>query len=166
MKAQLLFVGLVSLAVACGCSGGKNPNAPASVHGKVTYNGQPVTGGTLTIHAPGIGARYSLSIGADGTYAGTDLPAGDCVVTVDTESLNPAKVRKQPAAYGGKNDPMQDYSKKMAERMGKQPAAETTEKQPAGVYVKIPARYADAEKSPLRVELDSGDQKKDIALTD
>jgi hypothetical protein len=55
----------------------------------------------------------------------------------------------------------------MSEHLGKNlgtkseaPAEETAK------YVKIPAKYADAAKSPLRVTLKNGDQKYDIELQD
>jgi len=150
---------------AFGCSN-KNPHAPASVHGSVTYNGKPVTGGTIAIFTPDKANRTPLVISNDGTYAGTDLPAGECVVTIETESIHRA-MKTEQKNYGGAGRPdvSQDYAKKMAER-GVQGASSGAPQKLEGVYVKIPSKYADAEKSPLRVTLKAGDQKQDFELAD
>src|SRR5262245_681756 len=89
-----LVCGLLLLA---GCKRG-NPHAPARVTGKVTYKSAPVPGGTITFHAPD-GTQYPTNIGPDGSY-GVELPAGDLLVSVETESLNPD--RKIPT-YDEKN---------------------------------------------------------------
>src|SRR5438105_665858 len=87
-----LFLGLVA-----GCSSGKNPEAPARVSGVVTYQGKPVPGGVIGFHPAGK-AAYSSAIGADGTYEVVDLPIGEMAVTVETESVNPAR---KSQTYGG-----------------------------------------------------------------
>jgi hypothetical protein len=150
-----------------GCST-KNPNVPASLHGKVTYNGKPVTGGTLTIIAPNNGGRFSCVIDKDGIYGAADLPAGECVVTIDTEGL---KAQKQAgrAGYtygvetGHKMNP-NDYREKMI-AMGKVPS-EAAAPKVLGEYVKIPSRYSNPLQTPLRVTLSKGDMKQDFELTD
>jgi len=76
-----------------------NPNAPARVTGRVTYNGSPVTGGTIHFHSAD-GADVPIGIGPDGTYQAFDIPDGDMVVTVETESINP---EKKPPEYRGGN---------------------------------------------------------------
>jgi hypothetical protein len=154
----------LSILVAFGCSN-RNPNAPASLHGKVTYNGKAVTGGTVTVHAPTGGVHYPMHIDKDGSYAGNNLPAGECVVTVETESVKPAAANQQMNYGGGRTDPQQEYRKKMQERGAK--IGDTGTPKPSVIaYVKIPSRYAEPEKSPLRITLASGDQKKDLELTD
>jgi hypothetical protein len=145
---RLLLVLPLFLVLASGCT--RNPGAPASLSGKVTYKGTAVTGGTVTVHTKD-GAGYSIPIKPDGTYSGTDLPAGDMVLTVETESVN--KDKKTPV-YGG--------------RAGGQSMSPVPEgvKAGGGGYVKIPAKYADKAKSGLTVTLSKGKQTKDLELTD
>jgi hypothetical protein len=90
-----------------------------------------------------------IALAPDGTYSATDLPIGDAVVTVETESINP---EKKKMAYGGG-------------RGGMSPAPENAQKS-AGTYVKIPAKYADSTKTTLTVTLARGKQVKDLDLTD
>ena len=47
----------------------KNPLEGATVHGIITNNGVPVTGGFLTVSAQGRGDRRSAAINSDGTYS-------------------------------------------------------------------------------------------------
>ena len=133
------------LAVALGCSASQTP---ALVQGKVTYNGSPVNAGTITFHSEA-GGIYTRTLMASG-FSLTDLPEGSMVVTIETESVNPAPKKDQ--AYVGRADPSNEYQKRM-EQMGKRPqAAQNT----SGEYVKIPAKYASKEKSPLRVTITKG----------
>jgi len=91
---RLVLIFLVAFVVLLGCGQKRNPNAPANVTGKVTYKGSPVKGGNLTFHPSG-GGVYSFTIRPDGTYSATDMPDGEMAVTINTESLNPAKKEKQ-----------------------------------------------------------------------
>lgn len=153
----LILVAFLPLlvAIAPGCQKG-NPNAPAKVTGKVTYKGSPLTGGNVAFHTKDAG-NFNFSIGSDGTYNGTDLPVGDMVVTVETESINPNK--KQAEYKGAKGRPGAAKGMEMSPMpKGFQPGG--------GEYVKIPEKYADKNKSGLSVKLNSGTQVKDIALTD
>src|SRR2546421_12867772 len=74
----------LALALVFGCSK-RNPNAPASVNGKVTYKGAAVPAGTITFNAKA--GKYTTSLSTDGTYSSSDLPIGEMVVTVETESV-------------------------------------------------------------------------------
>lgn len=47
----------------------KNPLEGATVHGIITNNGVPVTGGFLTVSAQGRGDRRNAAINSDGTYS-------------------------------------------------------------------------------------------------
>ncbi len=146
-KSRLLaFLPLLGLIVAFGC-GSKNPNAPGKLTGKVVYNGAPVTGGALVLNSTS--GAISIPIKADGTFESQDLPAGEVVVTVDTESLNPN--RKVPTYGGGKGQgsPMPEYANKSA-----------------GTYVKVPQKYRDKGTSPLKITIAKGKQDKTIELTD
>jgi hypothetical protein len=149
-----LLVALV-LGLVAGCA--KNPQAPAKVSGSVTYKGNPVTAGNVTFHSQDKGS-YNTSLSPDGTYKITDVPKGELVVTVETESANPDK--KTPDYGRGKG------SKMYAERMAKEKAMGSPMGQPAGKYLKIPAKYATPKDSPLKVTLEAGKQVKDFELTD
>jgi|SRR5262245_30085030 len=163
-----LVCGLLLLA---GCKRG-NPHAPARVTGKVTYKSAPVPGGTITFHAPD-GTQYPTNIGPDGSY-GVELPAGDLLVSVETESLNPdRKIPTYDEKTSGSAGPMAKmYGKKSGgggsgknKAMGS-PAPEGASMSSSDRYVKIPPRYSDKQKSGLNVLLSKGDQKKDFDLTD
>jgi hypothetical protein len=150
-----------------GCST-KNPNAPANLHGKVSYNGKPVTGGTLTLLAPNNTGRFSCPIDRDGFYGLADLPPGECVVTVDTEGLKAQKARSgggggYGSESGHKMNP-NDYRQKMI-ALGKV-SGEAAAPKTLGEYVKIPTRYSNPAQTPLRVTLSKGDMKQDFELTD
>jgi hypothetical protein len=156
MRRIRFFAGAVlasSLAL-LGCSKG-NVNAPARVSGKLTYKNQPIRAGAMKLYTPD-GVSYAAQIDPDGTYAATDVPTGELIVTVETEFLNPGK--KGPK--GGE----------AARRMK---AAQSQMQQPAGLvekpsehYIKIPSKYANPKTSPLTVTLTSGRQVHDFDLTD
>jgi hypothetical protein len=153
-----------------GC--GVKKSAPSEVSGKVTYNGNPVTGGTLVFHSEA--GVYPASITTKGTYQVVDLPEGECIVTIDTEQLNPNK--KTPAYDGrtaGGGAAAKMYGKASGPppgtKIGKQqksPAGEGSPVGEAGTYVKIPKAYSDRSKSPLKVTLKRGSQEQNFELKD
>ena len=75
-----------SLVLLAGCGKGKK-NA-LSLSGKVTYKGQPVTGGKLTL-APldGKTTPLTISISPDGSYMVTPPALGELQVAIETESI-------------------------------------------------------------------------------
>ena len=76
-------VGLcVLLAGLAGCGGGDK----ASVAGKVTYKGAPLTGGTLTLYSDS-GSPYPIYIKPDGSFAADQTPIGSMKVAVETDSV-------------------------------------------------------------------------------
>src|SRR5207237_8004556 len=136
-----------------GCSGAGNSTA-AKVSGKITYNGKAVPAGSVAFYAPE-GGFYNYQLQSDGTYSGTDLPAGgELVVTVETETANPKKAEYGRGKEGGNPS---DYEKKMRD-MGKVPSGPSN----PGEYVKIPAKYAKRDTSPLKVTLSRGDNRGDF----
>jgi hypothetical protein len=159
---RILLLLPLCLVLAAGC---KPSRAPSSeVHGKVTYNGKPVSAGTIGFH-PKEGGGLGATLHADGSYTVSGLPAGELIVTVETESANPAK-RNQPvygAAPGqkGKEDPSSQYNRMMKERgFGADAPKES------GAYVPIPKQYADKDKSPLRANLTKGENTQNFDLKD
>jgi hypothetical protein len=118
---------------------------------------------------------YSASIGADGTYTLADMPAGDMVVTVDTEGLNP-KNQKSPEYKGQGGGTSGMYGKASggsspppgAKGKGAQmsPAPEGAATGQTGTYMKIPAKYADKDKTDLKVTIGSGKQTINLDLKD
>ncbi|MCI0641665.1 MAG: carboxypeptidase-like regulatory domain-containing protein [Gemmataceae bacterium] len=139
--------------VITGCSSDRNPNAPSSVSGRITYKGNPVPAGSVTFHSKEKG-NYNAELGSDGTYQIIDLPADTMIVTVETESANPKK--KAPEYGGGKG--ADDYKKRLA--------IEKPMKQTVQEYVKIPTKYSSPKTSPITITLDRGRQLKDFELTD
>ena len=144
------------LGLLAGCGAAVNPNAPATVSGKVTYKGTLLTAGNLAFHTGD--SMYPASIGSDGAYLGRDFPIGEMTVTVETESLNPAAKAAQP--YPGQSQAGKDKTDIMM-----RPRPAEVKAVEAG-YVKIPAKYADKSKSGLTVKLTAGKQTKDFELTD
>jgi hypothetical protein len=164
---SLLLVPLAAALVALAGCKKENPNAPARLSGKVTHNGNLVTGGTITFH-PKEGAPFQVGIGADGTYRAVDVPIGEAAVSIETESINP-NAKKQEYRGSG----MAGMYGKAGGGAAGAPKGKVNSKSPApegasmaGEYVKIPAKYADPAKSGLSVKLERGEQKKDFELTD
>jgi len=160
----------VPLFLAVASAGCNTSNSPATASGKFTYQGQPVTAGSVTFYPVatksteqgGLGI-FTYPLKADGTYSGTDLPVGEYVVTVETESANPDRKLRQAVqpGGGGKADPAADYQKKMQER-GQIPSGPAN----TGPYVKIPPKYADKKTSTLKATLTKGSNTNNFDLTD
>src|SRR5262245_2370210 len=74
------------LLLVLGCSKAENKTTNASVSGEVTFNRKLVKGVTVTFCGEGT-LSHSSPISADGSYAISGLPAGDMVVTIETESV-------------------------------------------------------------------------------
>ncbi|MFO0850647.1 MAG: carboxypeptidase-like regulatory domain-containing protein [Gemmataceae bacterium] len=157
--AAAAFVSCVTL---LGCGGGGNPNASARVSGSLSYNGKPIKGAMVQFHSAS-GTAYEATVSSDGTYQAIDIAPGEMVVTVDTESLNPAK------KGGASRDPKAELRMKMEasnSRRGDAPSSAASEPPPSALYVKIPAKYNNAKTSPLTITLKPGRQVHNIELTD
>lgn len=139
--------GLLALAavLAAGCGKGRGK---ATISGKVTYHGAPVTGGTMTIYHAG-SAPYTVPIRGDGTFSSSDLPVGESKVTIETESLRQARAVGAPNLPRGMKPPRPSGAE-----AGGTPTA----------YVKIPPKYASQQNTPLVWDLKSGTNSKDFDL--
>jgi hypothetical protein len=145
------------LVLLVGCSSSRNPQAQAKVSGAVTYKGTPVPAGSITFHVEK-GASYGVPLGEGGTYEVSDMPTGEMVITVETESVNPAK--KAPDYGGGKG------AKMYAERLAAEGKGMAAAKEPTREYRKIPLKYGKTQTSPLTFTVEAGRNVKNIDLTD
>jgi len=125
----------VVLAALTGCG-----SKQATVEGSVSYDSQPLTHGTVSFIGAD-GRVDSAQIQPDGTYKATRVPPGEAVITVQTYPLPP---QVQPPD---------------------QPAPKEPPNRGEARYVRIPALYADAKRSPLRLTVQSGSQTHDLKLT-
>jgi hypothetical protein len=155
---RLGLLAALTLGLSVGCSA--NPNAPAKVAGKVTYNGKPLPAGSVTFHSEDKG-DYSSALTEDGSYTISDLPAGKMTVTVETETYNP---KKKGPAYGGAKGAAID--KEYAEAMSKAGGQMGGHSDATKNYIKIPAKYAGKDSSELTATLKAGKQTKDFELKD
>ncbi len=153
-KLRFVLPLLPLLLLLSGCP--KQPTGNATVSGKVTYNNQPVTGGTVTFLASDGGTPYTGALSAEGTYDITQIPPGDYEVTVETESLK----QQDQSQYGGQQgrgrgeqglDKMsEEDKKKMKEGPGIQKPVTGTK------YMKVPSKYALPNTSGLKATVNKG----------
>jgi hypothetical protein len=149
---RLLFGSFLIVSLALGCA--PNSQAPAKLSGSVSYKGQPIKAGTMRFHtAEGVG--YDAQISPDGTYTATDIPEGDLVITVETESINPNR-------KGGTGKD----AEKRANTTQPPPAGMSGPADPSVYYIKVPAKYANPKTSPLSVPVKAGRQVHNVELTD
>lgn len=148
------------LLVVSGCTSSRTP---CSASGKITYKGQPVTGGTIAFHLTLEEQHGSLGfqIKPDGTYEAVGLQPKEYAVTIETESIN--KNRPKLVYGGGQNKTGQDEYRKKQQEMGKGGAGIT---EGMGTYVKIPGKYSDKSKSGLTVKLKNGKNDLPFVLED
>lgn len=166
-------------ALVAGCGGGKT--AAASLAGRALLNGQPITGGTLTLHSESSGA-YSFGLNAEGGFEASELPPGNYTVTVDNEFLDPNRkaqsykggdVNKSMAPKGsggskysgtisGASGPAPAYKGKGAD-VGGAPEGAATVKE--GSFVAIPAKFKKKDTSGVTIVLAAGENKKDVEFT-
>ena len=148
-----LFCFSVGAVVGCG---GKNPLAPASISGSVTYQGKTVTGGSVQFVTSG-GTPYSSPISVDGTYAISDLPIGEMVIVVETESANP-----ELKAASGKDADRRNAM--MGGRKGPNGQGGGTSSGLEPKYLKIPEKYSKSKTTPLSYTVKNGRQVHSIEL--
>ena len=152
-----------------GCS--KNPEQSARISGKVKMNGNLVTAGNISFFIADHGS-VSVPIKEDGTYEVNELPPGEAVVTIETESANPNKPVREYKGSTGDQGMEAKYGKTAKKtsaeerESGAQLSPGGENRKSPGTYTKIPARYADRTQSNLSVTISKGGNKKDFELTD
>jgi hypothetical protein len=135
--ALLLFVLLLG---AGGCGN------RATVSGKVTFQGRPVTHGSV-IFLLADGTAQSVAIQPDGSYQIENVPPGTAKIAVI--SRNPTRGRsttgnRKPAGAGN--------------------SAKASAKTPTVGWFPLPARFESPESSGLRCEMASGQMGHDIEM--
>jgi Carboxypeptidase regulatory-like domain len=164
---SLLIV--LALVVGCAPSDGK-------LTGKVTVNGTPLKGGTVTLIPVGTGTSFSTIINQDGVYTFDQVKSGKYKVCVETASLK-GRTGGAAAAYGGKSGggAPKVKPKNVPPEGAKLPSDGYVMADPSGaaaaerakLYVPIPPQYSDPDQTPLIVEVKGGlqAQQHDIPLT-
>jgi hypothetical protein len=133
--------------VCLGCGKGKG-----EVTGKVTYNGTPLTHGTVTIQDSD-GAVQQSVIEGDGTYTVKDLATGEAKVSVRCRDPFEVEYAKAMAGRGGQKN---RHSKGT-------PATNPIKSGQKSKGSLIPEKYAEFDQSGLTVNVEK-DTKYDIPL--
>jgi hypothetical protein len=163
----LTVIPFVVALAALGCGGG-NPAAPASISGSVTLNGKALPGGSVSFFTQAGSTGYTASIGSDGTYSISDVPMGDLIVCVETESANP----EQPGTTGNSKD-AQRYQQMMGDRRkqgggsggsGGSAGGGAAGGEKAANYVKIDKKFSKPQTSPLTYTAKNGRNVYNIEL--
>jgi hypothetical protein len=129
-----------------GCGGADKKSL--SLSGKVTYKGQPVTGGTVKLTpTDGKTPAVDAKINGTGTYLIVPPTVGEMKVTIETESVR------------GKTGRAYDY----VPPGGKAPEIDTSN---LPKYVRIPYKYANPSTSDLKVSIQKGKNEQDFQLAD
>jgi hypothetical protein len=137
------LAGALASVFLAGC--GSRPN---NISGTVTYQGVPVTGGSMRFVFDN-GQEVVAAIQENGNYATQSRHTGKARVAVETEST---KAMESPA-------------------MKPPPGAEIAQTELSAVagvgqYMRIPRKYNDPQVSELTIEVQPGDNKKDFDLVD
>jgi hypothetical protein len=130
------------------------------VSGSITYKGSPLKAANMAFHTND-GTAYPGLVSSDGTYIANDLPAGDFVITVETESFKSAASTTGSGRFDAKYRKQQDSRQAPSDM----PAA-TTVTEMVAQYTKIPSKYANPKTSPLSITLKPGRQVHAVEITD
>jgi hypothetical protein len=153
MRGLILAAATCAAVVFVGCKG----EVPRGrVYGKITVQGKAVPGATVVFIASD-NRTHPIDLKPDGSYEVTGV------------ALGPVKVSVQPAAFRaavkGEFDPPPPTSAAKGvkdEKAGKTSLDDAPKAEKTGS--KVPAQYADAEKSGLTFELKSADQEWSVDL--
>ena len=125
---------LLSCLILSGCGDGRPETYP--VHGRVTWNGAPVTAGRITFH-PTEGRPALSSIESDGSYQLTTFEPGDGALA---GSHQVTILAMESSGEGGNQDPTAEGAE-VTYRIG-------------GVKWVVPQEYARETSTPLTAEVD------------
>jgi hypothetical protein len=142
---------LLLLLTALGCGSGS-----ATVSGRVTYKGEPLTAGDIIIYGAN-GKIDSGPISADGTYAIYKAPVGDVKIAVLTPKPLPPQ---RPPGPGVRKD----QGERTRKRIFKEAVPPAPTVPPPVKVVPIPDRYKEPDKSGLNFTLKPGEQTIDLDL--
>ncbi len=144
----VLHVLMLGLLIGCG---GSSHEETATVTGKVTYQGKPVTKGRIAFYPPN-GRPAMGAIQSDGTYSLTTFEPGDGALLGNHRvTITASKsVGDAPTATGFMDEIMQ------ARKGQAQPASKT-------VWL-VPEKYSNRKKSKLQAEVVSGSNTHDFNL--
>jgi hypothetical protein len=124
------------------------------VSGKVTYQGRPLTSGSVTFHGAD-GRTDSGSITPEGNYTVPQAPVGTAKVTV---LVRPSRPGRLPQEGPAKETPKHPGEGKAGKHPSAGPAAQ------AGRPQVIPKKYEDPNQSGLTFTVTTGKQTIDIPL--
>lgn len=169
----------VLVAALAGCGGDKR----ASVSGKVTVGGKPLTGGNITfILVSDPNRTTSGLIKPDGSYEVSDAPVGECKVVIDNSHLDPDAIKKGgmggpgtpamgppmkgPAAATGGGGPKEaDKAKMGGPAKGADAPSEMGKSETTGQkYVKIDPAHTKPDSTSLRFTVERGSNTKDFEI--
>ncbi len=158
MLMRLLYTLLLSILFIAGCHATRPGEQQGEVSGKVTYKGKPLPGGRISF----FGARgYNgmAIISPQGEYS-IKAPLGECQIGVDNSIL---KSDPKQEKYKGKIIKKKPWDKADGDKTGEEMK---TSHGVTGIYVPLPAHYADPTTSGLKYTVRSGSQTYDIELSD
>ncbi len=173
-RSGLLLAIFAMTLVVCGCAG-KNDSDRVQLTGKVSYKGNPVTGGDVTLHpmSPSKGTPTNLKIGADGILTITGVDPGEYKMVINTDSVKAAGSGPAPSLPGkGSSDTVKAPPSGMPQPpkdlagSGSGPKIESTNTSKQPVFVAIPTKYKAVGTTPLTITLVKGKQEKDFELVD
>jgi len=147
LRGAVCLLPCVAALALTGCGSGVG-----TISGKVTVNGVPLKGGSITFVSTEGKRSVTTSIGEDGRYTAERVPAGNVKVCVETEFLNP-RGKTGTFTYGPPKD-MQAPSNYL----------KSTPTDTSKLYVPISLVYANAESTPLEYKVVRGDQEYDVPL--
>lgn len=161
------FLSLVLIAAALvGCS-----RPTATVTGKISYNGTPLKGGTVSFHNTEQKESFGGIIEENGTYFVPTIYAGNYKIVVETESIKP-RVGGGSMSYK-KNTKKDEPAEKPLDPAIKEKVPEgyhPSNPGDAGAaragkrFVQIPAEYGIAESTKLSYTVVGGAQTYDLEL--
>ena len=150
------FLGIGSFLILASCSGQGIRDGFGLVEGKITYQNNPVTGGSIHFFQ-GQEKVGSCMIRGDGTYS-AEIPLGPVKAAIETVSVKYKDQEGRKAVLQVMKE--NGFDVDADQREPKSPAYTAAK----GTYVDIPERYGDPENSGLEHKVVRGRQTCDFNL--